>query len=63
MPGERDLSSRMSLIRMRYNFLGVRDENVNLILCQFQNRNSKYSFCNTTQTFETDIERNVHFCP
>ena len=41
---ERDPSSRMTFMRIRYNFLGIRDRTLNFILCKFQNRNSKYSF-------------------
>ena len=34
----------------------------NFILYQFQNRNLKHPFVNATQTFEIDIEQNLHFC-
>ena len=42
------------LMRIRHNFLRIRDTNINFILCQFQNRN--ILFVNTTQPFEIDIE-------
>ena len=60
---ELDSNSRTSLTRIRYNFLGIRDKNINFILSQLQNRNSNYSFCNITQTFETDNEWNLHLYP
>ena len=45
-------------------FARMRYKNVNFVLSQFENRNSiETLFVNTTQTFETDIERNLHFCP
>ena len=40
----------------KVQFAIVRDKNVNFVLCQFQNRNSKHSFVNITETFEIDIE-------
>ena len=42
---ERDPRLIKGLTRIRNNFLGIRDKNINFILCQFQNRNSKHSFC------------------
>ena len=29
----------------KVQFVRIRDKNVNFVLCQFQNRNSKHSFC------------------
>ena len=43
----------------KVQFAIVRDKNVNFVLCQFQNRNSKTGlFVNITQTVQTDIEQN-----
>ena len=61
---ERDSSLRTSLIRKRHNFLGIRVKNVNFVLCEFQNRNSKYScilFVISESNLETDIEGNFMF--
>ena len=49
------------LNKNKVQFARIRDKNVNFVLCQFQNRNSKHSFfVNTTQTFETHIEQNLY---
>ena len=37
----RSVFENESLMRIRYNFLGIRDKNIYFIPCQFQNRNSK----------------------
>ena len=51
--GERGHSTRarsvfenenVSLMKIRYNFLGITDKNINFVPCQFQNRNWKYCF-------------------
>ena len=38
-------TTRTSLKRMTYNLFIIRDKKINFLLCQFQNRNSKCSFC------------------
>ena len=43
----------------KVQFARIMDKNLNFVLCQFQNRNSKTGlFVNITQTFQTDIEQN-----
>ena len=42
---EGDPSSWYKIAKIRHNFLAIRDKNINFILCQFQNRNVKHSFC------------------
>ena len=59
---EWDPSLRYEIKRTRHNFLAITDKNINFILYQFQNRNLKHHFVNATQTFEIDIEQNLHFC-
>ena len=42
---ELDMSLRTGLTRIRHNFFRIRNKNMSFILCWFQNRNAKHSFC------------------
>ena len=50
------------LMKIRYNFLGIRHKNVKFVLCQFQRFELYYKKNILSFYFETDIERNLRLC-